>query len=81
MSQVYDRFQTGYLNNNIAEGEPTYPDTVTISSTGGAANTQSQCLGIYKKTSQTWSGRPVWQNTARDDRFLFFHGKHFDIFK
>ena len=74
MSQVYDRFQTGYLNNNIAEGEPTYPDTVTISSTGGAADEQVASLGVYTRTYQIYSGRPVWKNTARDDRFLFYNG-------
>ena len=72
MSQVYDRFQTGYLNNNIAEGEPTYPDTVTISSTGVSADSQSASMGVFIKTYQIHSGRPVWKNTARDDRFLFY---------
>ena len=62
-------------NITIAEGEPTYPDTVTVSSTGGAADSQSLSLSVYTKTYQIHSGRPVWKNTARDDRFLFYNGK------
>ena len=59
---------------HVTEGETTYPDTVTVSSTGGAAKSQPQSLGVYTKTPQTWSGRPVWQSTVRADRFLFYHG-------
>ena len=76
MSQVYDRFQTGYLNNNIAEGEPTYPDTVTISSTGVSADSQSASMGVFIKTYQIHSGRPVWKSTGRDDRFLYYNGNN-----
>ena len=65
-----------YSYHNITEGEPTYPDTVTVSSTEGAADSQYQSLGVYKKTSQIRSGRPVWKSTVRDDRFLFYNGKN-----
>ena len=66
-------------------GDPTYPDTLTVSSTGEAADSQPVCLdiyiytktlGVYKKTAQTWSGRSVWQSTVRDDRFLFYNGNN-----
>ena len=50
-----------------------YPDTVTVSSSEGAADNVPHCLGVYKRTSQTWSGRPVWQSTVRDDRFLIYN--------
>ena len=63
---------------HFIEGEPTYPATVTVSSREGAADVQSKCLGVYKKTSKNWSGRPVWQSTVRDDRFLFYHGSNFE---
>ena len=52
-------------------------DPVMVSSTGGALDKQSFCLGIYTKTSRTWSGKPVWQSTARDNRFLFYNGDNF----
>ena len=65
-----------YSYYNITEGEPTYPDTVTVSSTEGAADSQYQSLGVYKKTYQIHSGRPVWKSTFRDDRFLFYSGKN-----
>ena len=61
---------------SITEGEPTYPAILTVSSTGGTADSQSSALGVYKKTNQTWSGRPVWKSTVRDDRFLFYHGNN-----
>ena len=59
---------------DIAEGEPTYPDTVEISSSGGSADSHSTSMGVYKKTYQIHSGRPVWKSTVRDDRFLFYNG-------
>ena len=58
---------------NITEGEPTYPDTLTISSTG--VSVHPSIIGVYKKTYQIHSGRPVWKSTVRDDRFLFYNGK------
>ena len=65
-----------YLYFNFAEGEPTYPDTVTVSSTEGASDSQSASIGVYKKTYQIHSGRPVWKSTVKDDRFLFYNGKN-----
>ena len=61
---------------NITEGEPTYPYTVTVSSTEGAAEEQVSSMGVYKKTYQIHSGRPVWKSTVKDDRFLFYNGKN-----
>ena len=52
-------------------------DPVMVSSTGDALDKKSFCLGVYTKTSQTWSGKPVWVSTGRDDSFLFFHGDNF----
>ena len=60
----------------IIEGGPTYPATVTVSSTGGAADQQGPALGVYQRTGQTHSGRPVWQNTVRPDRFLLYNGNN-----
>ena len=31
-------------------------------------------MGVYKITNRTHSGRPVWQSTVRDDRYLFYNG-------
>ena len=53
-----------------------YPDTLTVSSTGGAADEQPESLGLYRKTTLIWSGRPVWQSTVSDDRYLFFNGSN-----
>ena len=65
-------------NIHVTEGEPTYPDTVTVSSTGDAADSQPESLGVYKITPHTWSGRPVWQHTVRDDRYLFYNGNNLE---
>ena len=56
------------------EGEPTYPEKLTISSTGGTSQRFPSVLGIYMKTNMTHLGRPVWQSTVRDDRYLFYNG-------
>ena len=58
----------------FVEGEPRYPEKVTISSTGGTSETWPSVLGVYKRTNMTHSGRPVWQSTVRDDRYLFYNG-------
>ena len=59
----------------IAEAEQTYPDTVTLSSTGGAFDDQSASLGVYKITNQTYSSRPVYKMFWESyDRFLFYIG-------
>ena len=57
------------------DGEPTYLEKLTISSTGGTFETWPSVLGVYKRTNMTHSGRPVWQSTVRDDRYyLFYNG-------
>ena len=58
----------------FTEGEPTYPDTVTVSSTGGASETVPSVMGVYKITNITHSGRPVWQITTGLGGFLFYNG-------
>ena len=60
--------------NFYTEGEPTYPETVTVSSTGGASDTWPSVMGVYKISNITHSGRPVWQNTVLEDRYLFYNG-------
>ena len=60
----------------IIEGEPTYPDKLSITSTGAVADLLPSYLGVYEKmTNTTHSGRPVWQSTSRDDRYLLYSGK------
>ena len=57
-------------------GELTYPKTVTVSSTGGASEIRPREMGVYKITNITHSGRPVWQSTVREDRYLFYNGNN-----
>ena len=58
----------------FTEGEPTYPETVTISCTEGASERWPSVMGVYKITNITHSGRPVWQSTVREDRYLLYNG-------
>ena len=50
-----------------------YPGTIRVSSTA-LGWTHEASLGVYQKTSQIASQRPVWKHLKRD-RFLFFNGK------
>ena len=55
----------------FVEGEPSYPNTITVSSTGGARERWPSVMGVYKITNITHSGRPVWHS---EDRFLVYYG-------
>ena len=50
-----------------------FPSTIRVSSTA-LGWTHEASLGVYQKTSQIASQRPVWKHLKRD-RFLFFNGK------
>ena len=71
----YISCMTFNLIHLFTEGEPTYPKTVTLSSTGGAREKWPSVMGVYKITNITHSGRPVWQSTIREDRYLFYNGE------
>ena len=53
-----------------------YPDTLTVTSTGGTSEKWPSFLGLYKRTNMNHSGRPVWQTTSNDERFLFYNGNN-----
>ena len=67
-----------YLSLNylhlFTEGEPSYPDTITVFSTGGATERMPSVMGVYKITNITHSGRPVWQSTVRESRYFLYNG-------
>ena len=57
-----------------------YPENVTISSTGGAAEVRPNTLGLYRQSgNETFYGRPVWRSVERKDRVLIFTGKTFNM--
>ena len=59
-----------------SDEEDCYPNVLTVSSTGPVADLLPSYLGVYEKmTNITHSGRPVWQSTSRDDRYLLYQGK------
>ena len=61
---------------NLAEGEPRYPDSLRVSSSGPVSDLLPSYLGDYQKTSNISScDRPVWQHTERQDRFILYRGK------
>ena len=59
----------------VTEGEPPYPDTVTITSSGGAADIQGSNLGIFKREAQYQNGRPIWKKEG-DQVYIYYSGKH-----
>ena len=59
----------------VTEGEPLYPDTVTITSNGGAAVSQASRLGIFKREAQYQNGRPVWKKEEAQ-MYIYFSGKY-----
>jgi len=48
------------------------PWTLTVSSTGAAAEKKPGCMGTYKKTAQTNNGRLVWKH-CDEERFLSYN--------
>ena len=48
---------------------------VVITSTGRTREQRPDVLGVYKISSFIHSDRPVWQNTARDDRYFLYNGE------
>ena len=56
----------GYVDcGDGADEEDCIPETVTVSSTGGASETVPNMMGVYKITNITYSGRPVWKKTVK----------------
>ena len=64
-------------SNDDKDDDPAYPNKLTISSTGGAAKERHDVLGTYRITSSIHNRCPVWQNAAREDRYLFYSRKYF----
>ena len=64
-----------FFTMNLAEGEPRYPDSLRVSSSGPVSDLLPSYLGDYQKTSNISScDRPVWQHTERQDRFILYRG-------
>ena len=57
------------------EAQPVYPDIVRVSSSGPAAELYPDSLGEYRLLpDRTHNDRPVFQHSARDDRFIIQNG-------
>ena len=60
-----------YTITGEEEAQPVYPDIVRVSSSGPAAELYPDSLGEYRLLPDiTHNDRPVFQHTARDDRFI-----------
>ena len=56
------------------DGEPSYRETVILSSTGEASEVQYKMMGVYEMVNdQLVYGRPVWKQID-NDLFIFFSG-------
>ena len=60
---------------NIYQG---YPETLTITSEGLAAETLPVTMGVYRMTNLSHSGRPVW--LGRNGSILY-NGKNFGRYR
>ena len=57
------------------EGEPYYPDTVSISSTGAAA-VRADDMGLYKRMKDVYQrGRPVYKQ-ENGVRYIYCNSKY-----
>ena len=64
-----------YKINGEGEAQPIYPTIVRVSSSGPAADLYPDSLGVYKLLPDiTHNDRPVFQHSARDDRFIIQNG-------
>ena len=65
-----------YTITGEEEPQPVYLDIVRVSSSGPAAELYPDSLGEYRLLSDiTLNDYPVFQHSARDDRFIIFIGR------
>ena len=66
-----------YTITGEGEVQPVYPDIVRVSSSGPAAELYPDSLGEYRLLPDiTFNDRPVFQHSARDDRFIIQNGNY-----
>ena len=64
-----------YMMNEEDEAQPVYLDIVRVSSSGPAAELYPDSLGEYRLLPDiTHNDHPVYQHSARDDRFIIQNG-------
>ena len=64
-----------YTITGEEEAQPVYPDIVSVSSSGPAAELYPDSLGEYRLLPDiTHNDRPVFQHSARDNRFIIQNG-------
>ena len=74
--QVLDWIKCQMFQTNNEE-EDKYPDILTVSSRGAAAEKQWRRMGIYKKMcGVTRNEKPVWKMRGGGDEYIFYSGKH-----
>ena len=56
------------------EDQQVIPDIVRLNSSGPAGELYPDSLGDYRLTDITHNGLPVYQNSARDDRYIVANG-------
>ena len=72
--KVHDSNEEAKKDDYYVEVDPKFPDIVTISSKGAAAEKQSSTMGIYKKMCRiTKNDKPVWKMRG-GIRYLFYGG-------
>ena len=64
------------IDDNICYED--YPTSITVSSTGPAAEKQSNRMGLYNKDDEVAFLRPVYKKIDRDD-YIFYDSKLYFI--
>ena len=60
----------------FTEGEPAYPEMLTVTSTEEAAEKYPDSLGEYQLQNISLNRHPVYQSLAREDRYITYIGKN-----
>ena len=61
----------------VNKDEQVIPDIVRVSSSGPAGELYPDSLGDYKLTDITLNDLPVYQHSARDDRYIIGNGNSY----
>ena len=61
----------------VNKDEQVIPDIVRVSSSGPAGELYPDSLGDYKLTDIFYNGLPVYQHSARDDRYIIGNGNSY----
>ena len=70
-----------FLIIQLSEGEPDFPNTIQLSSSGSTSVKYPGSLGEYQLLQdRDHNGRPVYQSLASEGRYIIYIGKIYSIY-